>query len=74
VASAANEYPQLYSEQRISEAMMKCEPIDYTAEGLNFEGQLIYSESDRNVPLLLMAPNWLGVTPAELGPIDGTAA
>jgi hypothetical protein len=53
--------------------MMKCEPIDYTAEGFDFEGQLIYSESDYNVQLLLMAPNRLSTT-AELGPVEGTAA
>ncbi len=41
---------------------MKSEPIKYSVGGLACRGELVYEESAKGQPLLLMAPNWLGVT------------
>jgi dienelactone hydrolase len=44
---------------------MKVETVAYSASGLNCKGQLVYDETIRTKrPLLLMAPNWLGIVPA----------
>jgi dienelactone hydrolase len=43
---------------------MKVETVNYSVSGLNCSGQLVYDETSRaRRPLLLMAPNWLGITP-----------
>ena len=47
---------------------MKSEAVTYSAGSLNCRGQLIYNEAGSGQPLLLMAPNWLGVTKSN---IDG---
>ena len=47
---------------------MKSEAVTYSAGSLNCRGQLIYDEAVSGQPLLLMAPNWLGVTKSN---IDG---
>jgi dienelactone hydrolase len=41
---------------------VKSEPIRYSVGGLACKGELIWDESAKNQPLLLMAPNWLGIT------------
>jgi len=41
---------------------MKIEKIPYSVGALNCEGVLVYDEAGKNLPLLLMAPNWMGVT------------
>ena len=41
---------------------MKTEKIAYSAGALKCEGVLAYDESARDLPLLIMAPNWAGVT------------
>ncbi len=42
---------------------MKIEPVSYSVGGDAFEGRLIYDDTVKaQRPLLLMAPNWLGVT------------
>ena len=44
---------------------MKVETVKYSVSGLNCSGQLVYDETSRTRrPLLLMAPNWLGIIPA----------
>jgi len=44
---------------------MKVETVNYSVSGLSCRGQLVYDETVRTRrPLLLMAPNWLGVVPA----------
>jgi dienelactone hydrolase len=44
---------------------MKVEPINYSASGRSCQGQLVHDETIRTRrPLLLMAPNWLGIVPA----------
>src|ERR1700733_3136762 len=46
---------------------MKTERVAYTVSGLHCSGALIYDEAVRaQRPLLLMAPNWLGITPTAL--------
>jgi dienelactone hydrolase len=46
---------------------MKVEPIAYSISGLNCRGQLVYDETIRtHRPVLLMAPNWLGITPGAI--------
>ncbi len=45
---------------------MKSEAVKYAIGGASYQGQLIYDESKKSQPLLLMAPNWLGVTPANV--------
>lgn len=43
---------------------MKVETVNYSVSGLNCRGQLVYDDTIRTRrPLLLMAPNWLGITP-----------
>lgn len=42
---------------------MKSEAVTYSVGGATHQGQLIYDESKKGQPLLLMAPNWRGVTP-----------
>jgi dienelactone hydrolase len=42
---------------------VKSEAVDYSVEGASHQGQLIYDESKTGQPLMLMAPNWRGVTP-----------
>jgi dienelactone hydrolase len=42
---------------------VKSEAIKYAVGSLGCRGQLIYDESAKGQPLLLMAPNWRGVTP-----------
>ncbi len=43
---------------------MKVESVDYTVSGLKFRGELVHDETARGPrPLLLMCPNWAGVTP-----------
>src|SRR5437660_3768673 len=43
---------------------MKVERIEYRAGERSFLGALVYDERARaKRPLMLMAPNWLGVTP-----------
>jgi dienelactone hydrolase len=48
---------------------VKGEAIKYSVGNLGCRGELIYDENAKSRPLLLMAPNWLGVTKAnvELG-------
>ena len=41
---------------------MKIESVRYSIGDLACRGALVYDESVRGEPLLLMAPNWLGVT------------
>jgi dienelactone hydrolase len=44
---------------------MKVETINYSTSGLSCRGQLVFDETSRAArPLLLMAPNWLGIKPA----------
>jgi dienelactone hydrolase len=46
---------------------MKTERISYSVSGLHCSGALIHDEGVRTPqPLLLMAPNWLGITPTSL--------
>ena len=46
---------------------MKTEKIAYAAHGLSCEGVLAYEDTKAaSAPLLLMAPNWLGITPAAI--------
>lgn len=43
---------------------MKVEALAYTHAGRNFESQLVWDDTAKGPrPLLLMAPNWMGVTP-----------
>lgn len=43
---------------------MKVESIKYSASGIGCRGELVYDDSIKTQrPLLLIAPNWLGVTP-----------
>jgi dienelactone hydrolase len=43
---------------------MKVESINYSVSGLSCRGELVYDETVRTRrPLLLVAPNWLGVVP-----------
>src|SRR2546429_2537466 len=42
---------------------VKVEPIQYSVSGLACRGELVYDDSVKTQrPLLLVAPNWLGVT------------
>jgi dienelactone hydrolase len=41
---------------------VKTESIPYSIDGLNCRGALIHGDNTKDQPLLLMAPNWLGVT------------
>ncbi len=43
---------------------MQVESIEYSFAGLKFQGELVHDETARGPrPLLLMCPNWAGVTP-----------
>ena len=42
---------------------MKIERISYSVSGLKNVGTLVYDEAATKRPLMLMAPNWLGITP-----------
>jgi dienelactone hydrolase len=42
---------------------VKSEAVNYSVGGASHQGQLIYDESKQGQPLLLVAPNWRGVTP-----------
>jgi hypothetical protein len=42
--------------------LMKIENISYSVGALTCEGVLVYYQAAKNPPLLLMAPNWMGVT------------
>jgi dienelactone hydrolase len=42
---------------------MKVDAVNYSVSGLNCQGQLVYEETRTIRPLLLMAPNWLGIVP-----------
>jgi len=53
---------------------MKIEKIPYSAGALNCEGVLVYDEAGKNLPLLLMAPNWMGVTEKAIEGARGLAA
>ena len=54
---------------------MKVEAIAYAVNGKPFEGQLIYDETaSRPQPLLLIAPNWAGVTPKSIEEAKAVAA
>src|SRR4051794_14548186 len=44
------------------ESNVKSEAIKYSVGSLGCRGELIYDEAAERLPLLLMAPNWLGVT------------
>jgi dienelactone hydrolase len=45
---------------------VKREAVKYSAGGLGCKGALIWDEAAEDQPLLLMAPNWLGITPANI--------
>jgi dienelactone hydrolase len=46
---------------------MKVERVNYAVSGLNCSGALVWEEtSQAKLPLLLMAPNWLGIIPGAL--------
>jgi dienelactone hydrolase len=50
--------------QRKEAAAMRIERVAYSVSGLNNMGTLLYDETTQTKrPLLLMAPNWLGITP-----------
>jgi dienelactone hydrolase len=45
------------------EKRVKVESVSYSVSGLSYRGELVYDDSVRmQRPLLLVAPNWLGVT------------
>ena len=41
---------------------MRIEKIPYSVGAVSCEGVLVYNETAKDLPLLLMAPNWMGVT------------
>jgi dienelactone hydrolase len=46
---------------------MEVEPIKYALGNINFDGALVYDKAvTTRRPALLMAPNWLGATPAAI--------
>src|SRR5258705_1421389 len=45
------------------ETAVKSEAVTYSVGGASHQGQLIYDDAKKGQPLLLMAPNWRGVTP-----------
>src|SRR3984885_5746922 len=49
--------------QREDDDVMKIERISYSVSGLKNVGTLVYDEAATKRPLMLMAPNWLGITP-----------
>ena len=40
---------------------MKSEAVSYSIDGASHQGQLIYDETKKSQPLLMVAPNWRGV-------------
>src|ERR1700722_19476279 len=49
---------------RTRERQMKVDRINYSVSGLNCTGMLVYDETIKTPrPLLLMAPDWLGINP-----------
>ena len=52
---------------------MKIEKIAYSVGALSCEGVLVYDESAKSLPLLLMAPNWMGVTEKAIEGAKGLA-
>jgi dienelactone hydrolase len=40
---------------------VKSEPVQYSIGGASHQGQIIYDETQKGQPLLLVAPNWRGV-------------
>ena len=53
---------------------MKIEKIPYSVGDVSCEGVLVYDEAGRDLPLLLMAPNWMGVTEKAIEGAKGLAA
>ena len=53
---------------------MKIEKIPYSVGALNCEGVLVFNEAAKDLPLLLMAPNWMGVTEKSIEGAKGLAA
>jgi dienelactone hydrolase len=45
---------------------VKSEAVQYSVDGASHQGQIIYDEGAKDHPLLLMAPNWRGVTPENI--------
>jgi hypothetical protein len=46
---------------------MEVEPIKYALGNINFDRALVYDKAVKTPrPALLMAPNWLGATPAAI--------
>jgi dienelactone hydrolase len=45
---------------------VKSEAVQYSVGGASHQGQLIYDETTSGQPLLLVAPNWLGVVPQNI--------
>jgi len=52
---------------------MMIEKIPYTVGDVSCEGVLVYNEAARDLPLLLMAPNWMGVTEKAIDGARGLA-
>lgn len=49
--------------------------VEYRIEGQRYEGYYVYDDADRRPkPLVVMVPNWLGVTPAALEKAEHVAA
>ncbi len=54
---------------------MQSESIKYSVGGDEFCGELVYDKNAaRRQPLLLLAPNWLGITPAAIANANAWAA
>jgi dienelactone hydrolase len=51
---------------REEETSVKNEEVAYSVSGLKNVGRFIYDEAAPKRPLLLMAPNWLGITPTAI--------
>ena len=45
---------------------MKSEAVSYSVGGASHQGQIIYDETKKGQPLLLVAPNWLGCCPQNI--------
>jgi dienelactone hydrolase len=45
---------------------VKSEAVSYSIDGQSHQGQLIYDETKKDQPLLMVAPNWRGVTPENI--------
>ena len=52
---------------------MKIEKIPYSVGDMSCEGVLVYNEAGKDLPLLLMAPNWMGVTEKAIDGARGLA-